>query len=59
MKDAGLRHSILIVAKSHLTRGDVVGDAVHKLLMSILDGAEVMDRALAVDAFKPKKRKPK
>jgi len=46
VKDAALRNSILIVAKSHLTRGDAIGDAVHKLLMSILDGAEVMDQVL-------------
>jgi hypothetical protein len=46
MKDAALRHSILIVAKSHLARKDAIGDAVHKLLMTILDGAEILDKAL-------------
>ena len=49
MKDAALRHSILIVAKSHLTRGDAAGEAVHKLLMSILDGAEIMDKVVGDD----------
>jgi len=55
MKDAALRHSILIVAKSHLTRRDEIGDAVHKLLMSILDGAEIMDKV--IDDKPTRKRK--
>lgn len=55
MKDKALRHSILIVAKSYLTRGDVMGTAVHKLLMGILDGAEVMDRVIANQEKEKKK----
>jgi hypothetical protein len=55
VKDQALRHSLLIVAKAHLTRGDVVGDSVHKLLMSILDGAETMDKVLAMDTPKRKR----
>lgn len=46
MKDKALRHSLLIVAKSYLTRKDAIGDAVHVLLMSILDGAEIMDKVV-------------
>lgn len=57
MKDRALRHSILIVAKTHLSRGDLAGTAVHKLLMCILDGAEVMDKVLASDPPRKKSRR--
>jgi len=46
MKDKALRHSLLIVAKSYLSRNDPIGTAVHTLLMSILDGAEIMDKVV-------------
>jgi hypothetical protein len=55
VKDAALRHSILIVAKSHLARKDAIGDAVHKLLMSILDGAEILDKVLEEKPTRKKK----
>jgi hypothetical protein len=47
MKDKALRHSILIVANSYLARKDAIGNAVHVLLMSILDSAEIMDKVVA------------
>jgi hypothetical protein len=56
MKDEALRRSIMIVAKSYLTRGDEVGNVVHNILMTIHDGAEVLDQ---VYADKPaRKKKP-
>jgi hypothetical protein len=55
MKDAALRHSILIVAKAHLARKDAIGDAVHKLLMSILDGTEILDKVLETKPARKRK----
>jgi len=54
VKDEGLRKSIMIVAKSYLSRNDLAGKTVHDLLMNILDGAEVMDKVIDT---KPRKRK--
>jgi hypothetical protein len=56
VKDEALRRSIMIVAKSYLTRGDEIGEAVHRILMSIHDGAEVLDQ---VFEDKPTTRKRK
>jgi hypothetical protein len=44
----------MIVAKSYLTRGDETGELMHRLLMSIVDGAEVLDQ---VFDDKPKRKK--
>jgi len=57
VKDEALRRSIMITAKSYLTRGDEIGELVHRMLMTIHDGAEVLDEVFTEKA--PKKRKPK
>jgi hypothetical protein len=55
VKDQALRHSILIVAKSWLSRGDAEGIAVHKILMAIYDGAETLDRVFEDKPTRKKK----
>jgi len=56
MKDEALRRSIMIVAKSYATRGDPLGDLVHSMLMSVVDGAEVLDKVFE-DTPRRKRRK--
>lgn len=55
MKDKALRHSILIVAKSWLSRGDAEGIIVHKILMAIFDGAETLDKVFEDKPARKKK----
>ncbi len=55
MKDEALRASILITAGAYQARGDQAGNLIFAALDAILEGAKIMDEALAVTPVKGRK----